>query len=264
MSRPRFRRFVLVAVALSATLAGPALLGATAITAAQTSEPGTLTVTGFGSASAPAETTQIQVLVSPADFFGAAPTELVGTPAPDQSLTSPVVEALRAADVPDDAVQVITSPALASSFGPGGPGVARLDITLEAADLGRVNEVLDAAGTGASEAGLIIIGIGVDHDIADCSGLTRDARDAAITDAEAQADVQAELLGLTRGSVIASEDALVSSGLFLSAIPEATACPGEPGVDFLSPGLSLREFNPVAPAEVQVFAAVNLTFAIEA
>src|SRR5918995_7031917 len=153
MSRPGFRRFGLktIAFAVAAMLAGPGLTAAAATM--QTAEPGTLTVTGFGSASVPAETVAIQILVSPADYFGGPPTELAGTPSADGGDTaSPVVEAPRGVDVPDDAVQVVTSPALASSFGPGTPGTARLDITLDGADLARVNEVIDAAGTGANEA----------------------------------------------------------------------------------------------------------------
>ena len=264
MSRPGFRRFGLktIAFAVAAMLVGPGLTAAAATM--QTAEPGTLTVTGFGSASVPAEAVTIQILVSPADYFGGPPTELAGTPSADGGDTaSPVVEALRGVDVPDDAVQVVTSPALASSFGPGTPGTARLDITLDGADLARVNEVIDAAGTGANEAGLVIIGVGVDYSVADCSALTHQAREAAIADAQAQADVQAELLGLTRGEIVSSEDALSEAGLLYGGSQALDGCPGEIGGFAVSQGLTLSQFDPTAPAEVEVFAAVNLTFAIE-
>ena len=118
MSRLSLRRVVLATITAIAALGGSGLVGATA--AAQTPAPGTLTVTGFGSASAPAETVGMQLLAILSEYIGGPPTERACTPnAASGDIASPIMVALQDVDVPGDAVKVVTSPALISASGPG-------------------------------------------------------------------------------------------------------------------------------------------------
>ena len=233
------------------------------------SPPGaTLTVTGFGEASASAETVRLQIAISQGEFFGAPqPLQPGATPgAEERESVRPVLQSLLDAGVAEEDVEIVVSPALQGFFGPGGPSLARLDVTLESADLERVTEVIDAVAVGAAEERLVIIQVGAAYDVADCAPLQREARDAAIADARAQAEVQAELLGVSLGDVVASEDAASdatvgfapygfgSSGATCQR-PEPAVYPGAP--------ITLPPFDPTAPVEVEVYAAVHLSFAME-
>ncbi len=181
MSRLSLRRVVLATITAIAALGGPGLVVAT--TAAQMSALGTLTVTGFGSARAPAETVRMQILVGSSEYFGGPPTERTNTPNADSGDTAPRSWWRRAMSMSPTTRLRCHKPGAYLRVRTGGPGAARLDITLENADLERVNAVFDAAGAGASEDGLVIIGIGVDYEIADCTGLLSEAREAAMADA---------------------------------------------------------------------------------
>ncbi|MBA2277219.1 MAG: SIMPL domain-containing protein, partial [Chloroflexia bacterium] len=122
------------------------------------------------------------------------------------------------------------------------------------------------AAAGAAEEGLVIVQIGAAYDVADCAPLVRAARESAIADARAQAEVQAELLDVALGEVVASADG--GSDLASGADPyglasSAGTCQRPPSAVYPGVPVTLPGFDPTAPVEVEVYAAVNLTFAIE-
>src|SRR5262249_14107219 len=94
------------------------------------------------------------------------------------------------------------------------------------------------------------------------------AREAAIADARARAAVQADLLKVRLGDVIASSDVPAATATTLNyfgvAVPLNGCAPVAPSVALNGPGLTVTvaAFDPTADPEVEVYSQINLTFAI--
>jgi hypothetical protein len=233
-----------------------------------------ISVIGYGEASAPAETATLQLLVTRGDYYGGPPIQPRPGDIPgaeEKREVAPIVQALVAKGVAESAITLVVSPVLGSSvYGPGGPAVARIDVAVENPDLAGLTDLVSTASSAAAEEALVLGQVGAEYDVADCAALERAAREAAIADARARAEIQADLLGVTLGDVTASSDVPPSTGLALNyfGFPVSTnSCtpPAQSGA-VAGPGLgvTVATFDPTAEAVVEVYAQINLTFAIAA
>jgi uncharacterized protein YggE len=234
---------------------------------AQSSSPEqTITVIGYGQASAAAETALIQLVVGREDYGAPrAPNPNVKPGAEELEAVSPVVASLEAAQVPADAIQVIVSPTISNFYGPGGRGVARIEIDLDSPTQERIVELIDTAIVGAAENGLVLSLIGVSYSLSDCTTLEREARETALSDARSRGELQAELMGLVLGDPVGATDIPVNHSDAFNAYlglytPTQFACaPPVPPLNSGSP-LSTPPFDPTAAAEVSVYAQVSIVF----
>ena len=227
-----------------------------------------ITVVGYGEASAPAETAELQILVSEVNFGGPV------SPSPDavpgqaeREAVGPLVEALVGVGIAEDDISIVVSPVLNQFFGPSGPGVARVDVTVDEPTRERIDELLSLAVVGAAEENLVIGQVGAGYGVADCAALERGAREAAFADAEERADLQAEVMGLTRGDAVASSDVPAGSASFDPYLGPRFAGDGAcaPATQELATGaaVSFPSYDPTGDPEVSVYAQVAVTFAVD-
>ena len=267
MLRSGFRRVVGAgAIAASAlVVAAPLALGQDA---AQSGRAG-ITVIGFGEASAPAESVDLQILVSSVNFGGPVSPDPDAIPGEaERKSVGPLVEGLVAAGIAEDDISIIVSPVLNQFYGPSGPGVARVDVTVDEPTLERIDELLSAAVVGAAEENLIVGQVGAGYGVADCAALELGAREAAFADAQNRADLQAEVMGVARGAAVSSVDLPVGAASFdpylgLRSTGEGACAPATAGVS-VGAAVSLPSYDPTSDPEVSVYAQVSVTFAIDA
>ena len=260
----------LAAIALAGALALGSVVGLPAGVAAQ-QEPQVpamgITVTGFGLASAPAETAELQMIVGQPNYGPpTGPTPGATPGAEERGLAQAVVSSLVDAGVAQSDIEVIVSPVFSGYYGPSG-GVARVDVTVQSPTADRVAELIDAATVGAANERLVLSQVGVGYGVADCAPLQREARVAALSDARARGEQQAELSGLTAGAIVGVTDVPVNPAGALSpyyggAAPVAFAC--GPTVPMITTGasISVAPYDPSAEAVVNVYAQVAVTYEI--
>ncbi len=264
------------------------------------SEP-SLTVTGYGEATAPADSALIQLLIGrvQADFgmgiydgsgssvvVGADSTQgevIEGTPgagAPepgispmpigpgmpepiDETALEPILTALTGAGIPSDAVEVVISPIASDPYaGPYG-GAARLEFTVETPVLAELTDLMTTVSQTALESGLSLIQAGTAYEVEDCQALEDEAQIAAIEDARQRAERLAGQLGVTTGATLLASD----FGFF--GDPSLGGCGFPDGAgsyaSYGGPGslsLTIPDFDPSRPAEVTVIKQIYLGLAI--
>jgi len=227
-----------------------------------------ITVVGYGEASAPAETAELQILVSEVNFGGPVAPRPDAVPGEaERESVGPLVEALVGAGIAEDDISVVVSPVLNQFFGPGGPGIARVDVVVDEPTRERIDELLSLAVVGAAEENLLVGQVGAGYGVADCAALDREAREAAFADAEDRADLQAEVMGLTRGDAIGSSDVPAGIASFdpyfdLTSSSQRACAPATPEL-VIGASVSLPSYDPTGDPEVSVYAQVAVTFAID-
>lgn len=260
------------------------------------SEP-SLTVTGYGEATAPADSALVQLLIGrvQSDFGmgmpvpamggdvavaeGAVQGEVAGaTPGADEPMMpespelgvpleeaelEPILAALDAAGIAPESVEVVISPIPPDPYaGPYGGG-ARLEFSVQSPDLAGMNDLVTTVSLTASENGLTLVQAGASYRLDDCTALEDEAQVAAIEDARQRAERLAEQLGVTTGETLLASD----FGFY-----------GDPGLDACSPfdvgaiyaeyggpgslSLTVPTFDPSRPAEVTVMKQLYLGVAI--
>jgi hypothetical protein len=256
---------LIVIVALIAALAVPA--NALTQGAAQAPTQG-ITVIGYGKSSAPAETAEIQMVATLQEFGGPRPPDPDATPgAQERESVESMVQGLQDVGVAEEDIEVVVGPAIGAFYGPGGPGVARVDVAVEAPTQERITELINAGIVGAAEENLVLSLIGVGYAVADCAPLERDAREAAFNDARTRGELQAELMGLPLGEAVAASDVPINFSQALNTFygpvtPTQVPCsPPAPAPTGGSP-VSVPPFDPTDGAEVNVYAQVAVTFEI--
>jgi uncharacterized protein YggE len=256
---------LIVIVALIAALAVPA--NALTQGAAQAPTQG-ITVIGYGKSSAPAETAEIQMVATLQEFGGPRPPDPDATPgAQERESVESMVQGLQDVGVAEEDIEVVVGPAIGAFYGPGGPGVARVDVAVEAPTQERITELINAGIVGAAEENLVLSLIGVGYAVADCAPLERDAREAAFNDARTRGELQAELMGLPLGEAVAASDVPINFSQALNTYygpvtPTQVPCsPPAPAPTGGSP-VSVPPFDPTDGAEVNVYAQVAVTFEI--
>ncbi len=253
--------------ALITTLALPA--GALTQGAAQAPTQG-ITVIGYGKSSAPAETAEIQMVVTQEEFGPARAPDPDATPgAQEREAVGPMVEGLQAAGVAEEDIEVVVGTVIGSFYGPGGPGVARVDVAVDMPTQERIAELIAAGIVGAAEENLVVGLAGVGYGVADCAPLEREAREAALNDARTRAALQAELLEVQLGEAVAASDVPVNYASAFDAFygalsPTQVSCSPPAPVPTGGSPISVPPFDPTDAAEVNVYAQVAVTFTIDA
>jgi uncharacterized protein YggE len=230
------------------------------------SPPDGITVVGQGMASAPADSTLFRIGLSSGMFPGEPGWQPVASPAAgDAGPVQPVIDALSAAGVPESDMTVVLAPYIGNGmYGPYGPISAFVEFTVDAPDVARIHEIIDAANAGAAESMMMLGDISVIHILTDCSALQEEAAANAFADAQQRATRQAGILDVALGEVTASRDAsyvVTPYDPTLGLAPEGS-CAYSPA--------TATSFGPTGPApydlasepEVVVTASMEVTFAI--
>lgn len=262
----------LAAVALAGSGADLRLPGAG--TDAAATDRSSLVAVGYGEARAPAEVATLQFVIGSTDF---APGMMVPAPTGggepgegERAAMEPIVQALSRAGVTADDLQVVVSPAIpASQYGGGGGSFGtRFDLIVRQPTTERVNEIVNAAGAAAIEQGLGLTQVGVAYGLADCSALTRQARERAVEDAQANARQQADLLGSLLGELLLSSDVPPAGADDTFGFAPAQSCnptgsaPERSDVIGYGGTLTVPPFDPARPAEATAQFRIGLTFAL--
>ncbi|HWV24904.1 MAG TPA: SIMPL domain-containing protein [Thermomicrobiales bacterium] len=254
---------------LSPVFALALLLFSGPIASAQSAPPSAgITVTGIGSASAPAETAIVVISIGSDPYMYGGEAELVpierATPIITvDDVTRPVVDALVSSGVSADDIEVISNP-YAGGIGPYGiPYSVMVQFTVDDPTTDGIKTVLDPAIQAAVSAGLFVNMTSAVYGIADCPPLQQEARVNAVSEAQATAAQQADALGVPLGDVVASRDtpSALYSGPWYGSI-SLNSC--TPGVDDLAAISTWGGpiFDPQQPAEVSVQTAIEITFDI--
>lgn len=272
LPRRRLLTILIVAVLLGLT-SGPAI--------AQTlpgQAPGVV-ATGWGRASAPATSADIQIIATRSYYGGmmvdptiasmpmmedAAATPGAGTMDPYAGMMggpiplteadlAPLIDAIVASGVASDQIAVLT-PAFTSMYtGPGGPESAQIRVAIADPEVAMLTALGQSLWTAAAGAGLSIDHYGVTYQGGDCAALAQEARTAAVTDARAAAESLATALGGMLGPLVQAADNTLGWNL-------GGCLPGmPPGYSPYGEGMG-PAFDPTQPAEVVVYSQVTLTY----
>jgi hypothetical protein len=219
---------------------------------------GSLTVTGYGQASGPADLATVYLTISSASA-------MMGPPAPasaeDREAMDPVVDALVAAGIDETSIEVITGPSVmsASWYGPA-TAIIRFDLTDPTAET--MSAAIEAATDAAADGRLFIGGMSVHLRSDDCAALERDAREAAVTDARARAEVMGELTDLLPGETLSVRDiSFTPESGFVYVNPVLSGCSPVAPDTFLPDMFGPIPYDMTQEPTVTVYAQVEMTFA---
>jgi uncharacterized protein YggE len=248
------RRLVCLA---SVALLGVALCaGLAAGPAAAQGVPGQLpgiVVTGFGTASAPAESAEVQIIVGP-DMYMMSPSTS-GVTAAD---VAPIVAAVIATGVDKTDIDVF-SPATNSMFsGPGGPGNAQLRFTVSNPTDTTMRDLSDAVYKAVATARLSVQHLGVRYTATDCASLQQAATDKAVADARTRGERVATSLNVELGEMVQAMDSLYGPAGFDSCASLAQQnVYGPYGENMLPP------YDPTKAVEATATATITVTYAMK-
>jgi uncharacterized protein YggE len=244
---------------------GPSLLTAQDASPAL---PG-ITVIGHGEARAPADTATLQLIIGDPSYGGPAFPQAGGAPGErEREDVAPVVTALIDAGVPENEIHVIVGPGLTDVGTYFGPAVALIVVVVDSPEAEQLGDLVDTATEAASDERLIVGKTNVAYTVEDCTPLEREAREMAVADARHQADIMAELVGVSRGEVIGTQDlpaepSPATFGPYGPVMPtNLTNCGSEIFATNLNATFLLPPFDPTMEPEVAVSADIELTFAI--
>lgn len=226
-----------------------------------------VSVIGYGEASAPAETATIQISISEGNYSGPPIAQPGATPdARDRESASGVVAALVDAGIAEADIEVFVGPIVGTAGSFYGQARAILQFPLDAPDNARINELVDASALAAADEFLLVGQANARFSVAECDALVSQAREAAIANAQEQADVQAELLGVTIGEVTSSVDLPTTSetdigyyGPFLQTSSCDADALSEQGRGLFGAPL----YDPSLEPTVTAHSRIALSFAIE-
>ncbi len=230
-----------------------------------------ITTTGYGEASAPAASVRLEFLIISQDvFFGGAPQapQVEDTPgAMAQETVFPIVDAIQDSGMVESVGVVVPLTTEPFSQGP----LARIDVVVPNPDLAGLTSLVTGVVQAAAGDRLLVGYVGAQFEASDCAALERDAREAALTDAEDRAGIQADLLGVALGDVVAvvDVDSETSQASFYGARATfANNC--DPAGSAIAegsygPGATLPRFDPtVDSGAVEVHRQLQVTFVIDA
>ncbi len=228
-----------------------------------------ISVIGHGEARVPADTATLQLVIGDPNYGGPVFPQAGGTPGErERETVTPIVEALVDAGVPEVEVEVIVGPSLAEVGTPFGPAIALIVVVMDSPELEQIGDLIDTATIAAADERLVVGKTSMVYAIEDCSPLEREAREMAVADARHQADIMAELVGVSRGDVIGTRDlpAEPSQAAFGPYGPVAptqmSTCDSEAFATNPQAVYLLPSFDPRMEPEVTAYAVLELTFAI--
>lgn len=235
-------------------------------------EPGThagITTSGYGEASGPAESATLEFLIiDEQSFYGgppqAAPVE--ATPgAMARETVAPIIDAIEASGLAES-VEVVV-PVVRELYNQA--PLARIEVTVANPDREGLASLVTEVTRAAAGERLLLGYVGARFETSDCATLEREAREAALADAESRAGIQAELLGVELGDVVASSD-VAASGLVnpYGGQPTSASNCDPTGSAFsggqFGPGGTLPSFDLASDTgEVEIYRQLQVTYAIE-
>ena len=225
----------------------------------------TIAVQGYGTATAPADSAIVQMVVGDS-AYGAPPQPPApgSTPgAQERQAVEPVVRALVDQGIAEGDITVLVGPNVQEYMSFGGPATAAIRFTVEAPTAEGMQQLIDAATSGAAEERMVVGRVTAVFKVDDCAALEREARELAIADAEVRANEQAELLGVTRGDLVASRDVPMGLESLYSLASPASISSCSPAADvstLLSGAYGPSTLDPTAEPEVRLQAQVELTY----
>ncbi len=233
-----------------------------------------LVATGFGRATAPAETATLQLVIVPSgDQFngsGFQPTPQASPETGDTGIAAPVVDAVVDQGVNPDMISVVVSPVYGSSSFYGGSASTgfQIDIHLSEPSADFLAAVMTAAYAAASDNRLYVAAQGIDYGVSDCDALEQEARNAAIDDARRQAEQQATALNAELGNLVNVSDAPPGAAVLASCetrVSGSVAAIDNPYV-FNPTGLTLEApaYDPAGVPEAATAFRVELTYVLVA
>lgn len=234
-----------------------------AISAAQTpvsAATGTITVTGEGTASVPAE--QALVVITLGSDGSIMYDPATGMPNPDATPTAinhtSVIDAMVAHGIPADAIEVSQTPFM-GDWGPAPmPQPVMLVVTIPDPTVEGLSDLLAVVREAASAEGIFVNQFGVMYSVADCRPVRQQARMSAMDDARMEAEDQAAAMNASVGDAVSSKDTMpVNMGAY-----QPNSCNASFSMKAVDTMYMAAGFDPRLPAEVTVTLAVEVTFQI--
>jgi uncharacterized protein YggE len=219
-----------------------------------------ITVLGYGMASATADSAIVEFYFStgavvkpdvPADSgsgsSGSERTQTTAATSIKESDLQVVIDAIVAQGVSRDDVEFI-----GGSYYDPYYSSATLRVTTK--DMAKLGAIIQAATNAAATlSGIALQGSYVSYTLSDCTALEREALQAAKQDAEARADVLADVLGVGRGGVSAASTYSYSTY-------GGTACDSSGVAPYPIGGVTYAEGQ---PSQVQLSASITVTYEIQ-
>ena len=244
------------------------LLGGPALAQTLNTPPDGITVTGIGRASTAPDSSLIQIALSGGDMYGQPPIlQPMATPgAAERETVQPIVEALVSAGIPESDINLVVTPYIGNAFaGMYGPVTSLIEVTLNDPTSEGIANVIGAATIGAGQARMPPPSFTVLHRLDDCSALEEEARRAAFDEATRLASVEADIIGVSVGDVVAIRDSFATPAYNTDPFMVAS---GEGGCSYS--GMT-NVYGPFGPApydmsdepEVVAIAATDVTFSIQ-
>ena len=234
-----------------------------AISSAQTpvsATTGTITVTGEGTASVPAE--QAVVVITLGSDGSIMYDPATGMPNPDATPTAinhtAVIDAMVAHGIPADAIEVSQTPFM-GDWGPAPmPQPVMLVVTIPDPTIEGLTDLLAVVREAASSEGIFVNQFGVMYSVADCRPVRQQARMNAMEDARKDAEDQAAAMNASVGDAVSSKDTMpVTMGVY-----QPNSCNTGFTAKAVDTMYMAGGFDPRLPAEVTVTLAVEVTFQI--
>lgn len=251
-------RLVLAATVLGVVLGIPSIVMAQPTGGADAG----LVVTGFGEASAPANSVVVALTVSSElMMMGPVPSLPAGQTADD--LVGPIVDALVEEDVDAATISVISGPDVMGAMSVFGPALAVIRFELSDPTADSLAATIDAATAAATDNRLHIGGMTKRFQSDQCDALQREAREAAIADGREQAAIMAELTGVSAGELTGVRDipiGIESAPVYGVPISSSGCLPFEASL-FLPESYGATVTDPNEEPMVTAYARVELTFA---
>ena len=254
MSRPIFRMFITVLGFL--LMLAPATSAQTTPMAGVT--PGTITVLGEGSASAPADTANVVIAVGGDSNVYVDPMTIepdsVATPQAVDATA--VVDAIIAFGIPAENVEIVQAP-FSGEWGSGMPASpVNILVTVPDPTTDGLRDLLDVVIAAAHDEALFVHQFGVMYSVGDCRVLRQQARADAVENARGEAEDQAAAMDVTLGDAVASRDTMpMNTGYY-----QANSCNVMTAATPYPMIYQAGAFDPGMPAEVTVFMAVEVSF----
>jgi len=208
-----------------------------------------IVVTGFGTASAPAESAEVQIIVGP-EAYG-----MQSAPLMTAADVASIIDAIAGTGVEKADIEVY-SPATNSMFsGPGGPGNVQLRFTIPSPPDASMSELTDAVYKAAATGRLSIQHLGVRYTAADCASLQQAATDKAVADARTRGERLAKSLNVELGNMVQAMDSVYGAG-----VPDSCASPAQQS--YYGPyGAGIAPpYDPTQAVEATATATIAVTF----
>jgi uncharacterized protein YggE len=220
-----------------------------------------VSVMGYGIATAPADTAKLQLF-----FVGSQPPDappdqfppMMGSSSLTPEQLQPVVDALVAAGVPAEAIELGSSSTQAFVF--FNVQGQQMMISLAQPTSARVQQLVELVQeTTIASNTMTLANTSVQYFVDDCQGLASQAYTAAIADAQSRASAIATQLNVELETVPSIAESPFS---LLTFVPGST-CDAAPFLSFpFNINLTQSTYNPGAPAEVQLRRDLFVTFPI--